>query len=186
MKNSTEEIRDIFYSGSHSFRGDLEPIKDIVLLIDKGYLLLTKVLIGTKGKHSSLLHNYKHLPDKYDAAGGSSEHIVLKILSKEYMEKECGCKNVTFEESFHGYYPDVLDKEKLIITECGHTQNPEKILQYFLQGNITKCIQVPYPDPEDQNVYGFAFTASGTLIPFLEFSNKEKSKDIKRMICDKK
>ena len=174
------KVRDIFYSGSHAFRGDQDSISEIAFLIDEKYLSLSIITVASKNKYKSLLDNPDKLKWFYEAAGGGNTHIALKILTSKYLDTK-GKFNSSYEHPFCGYYPDVLSYDKSIVAECGHTANPEKILTYFRQGNIRKCIQVPYPTDEDKDVKGYVFTARKTLKDFLIFLEKEKRSESKSL-----
>lgn len=178
-------IRDIFYSGTQMFRGNQDSISEIAFLVDENYLLISTIIIASKNKYQGLLNNPDKLNQLYEAAGGSSTHVALKVLTKEYLKKSRSCESV-FEHPFCGYYPDVLSADKTIVAECGHTDNSEKILTYFKQGNIKECIQIPYPSDEDNNVKGYSFTAHNNLKDFLIFLEQEKHKELKKLIMKNK
>ncbi|OJI06487.1 hypothetical protein BK004_03385 [bacterium CG10_46_32] len=167
-------VQTIFYSGGHAFRGNAEPINDIAFLLDNGYLTLAALSIGTKQAYRKLLDNVIAQEHAYNlAAGGGKNHIALKLLSGEYLKKQ-GFDSVLYEHPFCGYYPDVMTKNTSVIIECGHTQNPEKMLTYFQQGNIKKCIQIPYPEREDVYMQGFCFSAGKELKEFLNFLERDR------------
>ena len=174
------KIRDIFYSGSHAFKGGIEPIQEIAFLVDENYLSLSSITIASKGEHGILLKNPNKLAWLYEAAGGGNAHVALKILTRNYLKNNRSCESV-FEHPFCGYYPDVLSDDKAIVGECGHTDNPEKLLAYFKQGNIKECIQVPYPSDEDIEVKGYSFTANDGLKEFLIFLEEEKRFKLKNI-----
>ncbi len=176
-----KRIRDAFYSGEHAFNGDRQIIRDIAFLVDEQYLLLRVFPITNRQEYLAILHNLEKNTRSDDAAGGGNEHIALKILSGEYLQKSLGLK-VLYEHPLCGYYPDVITTDKSIVVECGHTHNPEKMLIYFKQSNIKECICVPYTDPEEQEVYGYSFSASKELGGFLSFWDKEKYSDIQKKL----
>lgn len=154
-------VRDAFYSGEHAFTGDRQVIKDISFLINERYLKLQLFPIASRQEHLTMMRDLeKKKKTKADeASGGSTEHIALKLLSGEYLQKKFGLK-VLYEHPLCGYYPDVMTNDGRIVVECGHTNNPEKMLTYFKQGNIEECILVPYPDPEKQTVQAYSFNCS--------------------------
>ena len=119
------------------------------------------------------------------AVGGGSTHVALKIFAARFIESFRN-KKALFEQPFCGYYPDVISTDKSIIAECGHTQNPDKMLDYFRQGNICECIQVPYPDIDDDIVSGFSFTAAPTLCEFLDFLSNARRGKIKELISKRR
>jgi hypothetical protein len=78
----------------------------------------------------------------------------------------------------------VLSKNELIVVECGHTQNPEKIFVYFRQGKVQEFIQIPYPNQDDDTVdtvFGYSFVARSNLNNFLVFLDKEKRTGVKKI-----
>lgn len=172
-------VRDAFYSGEHAFTGDRQVIKDISFLINEGYLKLQLFPIASRQEHLTMMHDLekKKKVRADEASGGSTGHIALKLLSGEYLQKKLGLK-VLYEHPLCGYYPDVMTSDCRIIVECGHTNNPEKMLTYFKQSNIKECILVPYPDPEKQSVLGYSFTALEKLKDFLDFWESEKRAEI--------
>lgn len=171
--NTFDKIQDIFYSGSHAFRGDKDSISEIAFLIDNNYLSVSPIIISSKEEYDILLNNPHKLSFLYEAAGGGGTHIALKILAKEYLKIDRGHESV-FEHPFCGYYPDVLSVNESIVIECGHTGNPEKILTYFRQGNIKECIQIPYPSSQETEIIGHSFIAKDKTAEFLIFLEKEK------------
>lgn len=173
-----EKLWEIFYSGNPAFHGLKEPINEISFLIDNDYLIFSETLIASKKKYLDFFYNLEKDKEKINlAAGGEMAHVVLKILSGQYLEHRNLA--VDYEHSFCGFFPDVLSKDKLVIIECGLTQNPDKILTYFNQGKIHEFIQVPYPTDESGAVSGYVFTATNELNNFLTFLEKEKNTQIK-------
>lgn len=179
-----DTIRDIFYSGTHSFRGESDSISEIAFLVEENYLLFSIVTIASKSEHSTLLHDQDKLKRSYEAAGGSNAHVALKILTRDYIKNNHDFESV-FEHPFCGYYPDVINDNETIVAECGHTGNPEKMLVYFRQGNIKKCIQIPYPSYEDKEIKGYCFTAKEGLKEFLIFLEKEKRAELKTIFFNR-
>lgn len=177
-------IKDIFYSGTHSFRGENDSISEIAFLVEENYLSFSTVVIATKSEHNALLQDKKKLAQTYEASGGSNAHVALKILTQNYLRNNCGCESI-FEHPFCGYYPDVINDDETIVAECGHTGNPEKMLAYFRQGNITKCIQVPYSSYEDQEIKGYSFKAGKELKEFLIFIEKEERSRLKTIFLSR-
>lgn len=176
-----EKIRNIFFSGGFAFTGILESINEIAFLVDEGYLKLETITIADKEHYFSVLNSTSNQIEKDDASGGSIEHITLKILASEYLEllKQ---QSTLFEHAFCGYYPDVLSSDKLTVIECGHTQNAEKMLIYFRQGDINECIQIPYPDQDSQIITGYSFKANSALKAFLEFLDVEKRNEVRVLL----
>ena len=170
-------VRDAFYSGGHAFTGDKQTVKDISFLVDEHYLKLRIFHIASRQEYLEMLHNIERNKSYNEAVGGSKEHIALKLLSGEYMQKKLGLE-VLYEHPLCGYYPDVVTVNNRIVVECGHTNNPEKMLIYFRQSDITECICVPYPDPDAQNIQAYSFSASEKLRDFLAFWESEKRAEV--------
>ena len=99
--------------------------------------------------------------EEFDAAGGSTEHVALKLLAAKYFEDQG--YSIVFEKDFCGYYPDVLTTDHKIVIECGHTDNIDKMFIYFTQGKIDTFVQVPYPDVDDTSIDAHVFTPSESL-----------------------
>src|SRR3989344_6187678 len=180
--NTLSKIRDIFYSGDFAFNGESESINEISFLLDEKYLFLDSVEIAKKLEYVRLADEIarKHIHDA--AAGGGYTHIALKVLSGRYLQKTRG-RQSQFEQPFCGYFPDVLCNDKTIVAECGHTQNPHKMLDYFRQGSVQEFLQVPYPTENDSLITGFVFIAGNQLIEFLVFldeTTRNKTKEILR------
>lgn len=175
------QVKDAFYSGEHAFTGDRQAVRDIAFLVDKGYLNLRVFPIASRQKHLATLHTLDQNKHADKASGGSQEHIALKLLSGEYLQKKFGLR-VQYEHQLCGYYPDVMTADSCIVVECGHTHNPEKMLTYFKQSDMKECILVPYPDSEKQIVLGYSFTASDELRKFLTFWDSEKRSEIQKKL----
>ena len=178
LMSTMARVREIFFSGSHEFRGDLASIQEIAFLLDKQFLFLKEISIATKAAYHAILDDVlknKHAHDLAD--GGEKNHIALKILAGEHLKKH-GFR-VQYEHPFCGYYPDVLAHDASIVVECGHTQNPEKMLAYFRQGAIKKCIQIPYPVSENDEICGYIFTASEHLVGFLDALERKKLQELR-------
>lgn len=174
------EVQEIFYSRGQAFRGDKELINDIAFLLDEKYLILSRIIIGTKEQYSAILDNLPSKKDAYNAAGGGKGHVALKLLTGEYL-KTRGFHKVLYEHPFCGYYPDVMTEENLIVAECGHTENADKVLKYFQEGNIQECVQVPYPTYDDEKIHGYSFTAGDQLKKFLDFLEDERRNQLRKI-----
>ena len=72
-------VRDAFYSGQFDFTGDAQTIRDIAFLIDQKDLELRIFPIATKAAYQKELSNLENPTRAHDAAGGSNEHIALKL-----------------------------------------------------------------------------------------------------------
>lgn len=178
-------VRDIFYSGVQAFRGSHDSISEIAFLVDEGYLSISTIVIDSKKEYKILLSHPDKLERFDEASGGGNSHVALKLLARNYLETNHGCKSV-FERPFCGFYPDVLSDDKTVVVECGHTNNAEKMLTYFRQGNIKECIQIPYPSEEDKEVKGYSFLAKDNLKDFLNFFEKEKRDQLKNIFFKRK
>lgn len=175
------KIQSIFFSGSNAFRGDQESINEIAFLVDEEYLVLNRICVGTKEKYFNILDSVLDNEHKHDlAAGGGKNHVALKLLASEYLKNK-NIQETKYEHPFCGYYPDVMSNDKSVIVECGHTQNPEKMLAYFHQGNIKEFIQIPYPVHEDDKIIGYSFTAKDDLRSFLDFRDIQNISQIKNI-----
>ena len=172
------KIQNIFYSGNHNFNGDLESINEIAFLVKEKYLNLNTVSISSKSDYFGLLNNQNKLDNMYEAHGGVYAHVALKILAGKFLETQRQ-QLFVYEHPFCGYYPDILSGNNSIVIECGHTQNPEKMLGYFHVGNIQECIQIPYPSEEDKTILGYSFIAKENLNEFLILLEQEKRSDLK-------
>lgn len=180
------KIRDIFFSGAHAFAGNADAIGEITFLVDEGYLTIDQVVVADKSGYIRLLDDeafYKESMGKI--SGGGLSHIILKKLSGHYLMEHRGLA-VYYEHPFVGYYPDVISKNKLVVVECGHTANPEKMLMYFTQGKIQECIQVPYPDHGDYTIRGHSFKANANLKDFLSFLESERLVELRKLIDSRK
>jgi len=93
--------------------------------------------------------------------------------------EEIGCFNNAYEQEFEGYFPDVISRDKKMIVECGNT-NPDKIFNYFKNKYVQKLIIIPYISNTEQFISAYIFTADTELSDFLNFSENEKVKDIKK------
>lgn len=180
-------IQNIFYSGGYAFTGDQESINEIAFLVNEKYLAVEQIVISTKEKYFSIFRDSSTdiTEDRHRAAGGSPEHVALKLLSGIYLKKKRNL-DIDYEHPLCGYYPDVMSKDKKVIVECGHTQNADKLLTYFRQGGIEECIQIPYPSDEDKEVKGYSFTAKNGLNEFLIFLEQEKRAKLKTIFLNRK
>lgn len=176
-----DSVANIFYSGQFGFMGDMQMISKITFLLNEHYLSMKQVVIASKSIFLDTCANSTIINNSFEAAGGSPEHIVLKLLAQAYVTKEYGI-NSECEVSYVGYIPDVISIDRSIICECGHTNNPEKLLAYFHQPSTKAIIQIPYPNEDETCVYGYTFVANENLIPFLEFENQESKQSIKDII----
>lgn len=175
------KVKNAFYSGEHAFTGDNQTASDIAFLVDNGYLALRVFPLATRKEYLAILQN---LPDQtyaYEAAGGSETHIALKLLAGNYLKRNHNQK-LLYEHPLCGYFPDVMTADNRIVVECGHTNNPEKMLIYFRQGALEECLLVPYPDPDEQQVYAYSFKALSELRNFLAFWESEKNSGIRKKL----
>lgn len=178
---STNDIRSVFYSSAHAFAAPEDLVREIAFLVDERYLLLKHFLIATKEEYMKRIETISRAGD-YDADGGGIAHIALKQLAADFLRREHG-KEVRFEAPFCGYYPDVLSTDATIVAECGQTNNPDKMLAYFREGNISACIQVPYPDIDDTHILGHVFTAGSALKDFLDAVIDDRNSKLKGLIA---
>lgn len=180
-----ERLQNIFYSGQWAFTGNHDTIRDIAFLVDNGYLTIRTVVIASKKRYRECVLDVDTHRSSYEAAGGSIEHVALKLLAKEYLVTRQQA-DVLFEQAWCGYYPDVVTSDHVFVVECGHTQNPEKMLAYFVTGDAMSCIQIPYPDDDDSPIVGHEFTPQKDLKQFLELLESERRKDLKSIINRKR
>jgi hypothetical protein len=181
MEDTYTKVKSAFYSGEHAFTGDNQTASDIAFLVDNGYLGLRVFPLATRQEYLAILQN---LPDQehiYEAAGGSETHVALKLLAGNYLKHKYNQK-LLYEHPFCGYFPDVMTADSRIIVECGHTNNPEKMLIYFGQSALEECLLVPYPDPDEQQVFAYSFKALNELRDFLAFWESEKHSDIRKKL----
>ncbi len=181
-----DKIKEIFYSGSFAFTGEQESINEIAFLVDKKYLTITEITISTKQDYLSVLRDTANRlkGEKIRAAGGSPEHIALKLSAGIYL-KNIRNQDCLYEHNFFGYFPDVMTVNKKIIVECGHTQNPNKLFEYFKQ-DISECIQIPYASEESTEIKGYSFCAGNELKEFLNDLEKSKRSLIREIIFKKR
>lgn len=185
MTNTPQVVRNIFYSGSFDALGDEAPVVEIVFLLDNEYLKVDTIQIAEPVQYADLIEEISKNPHAYDlAAGGSNTHIALKILAADYLQDKYGVSS-RFEQPLCGYSADVLSVDKQFVAECGHTQNPQKMLDYFRQTVIQVCLQIPYPDVA-QPVLGYTFTASKEMRPFLEAVDEQKHAAMKNIIMKRR
>ena len=178
--STIDKIRAIFYSSTHAFTASEELVHEIAFLVDEGYLGYKEFLISTKEEYLEQIEVISRRGN-YDADGGGVAHIALKKLAEVFVSREYG-KNVRFETPFCGYYPDVLSMDEKLIVECGQTSNPDKMLAYFSAGNITECIQIPYPDVDDARIRAYCFTARDDLNDFLKAVEFKRRASLKSLI----
>lgn len=181
MMDTYSKVKNAFYSGEHAFTGDNQVASDIAFLVDNGYLALHLFPLATRQEYLTALHGLSHQKHVHEAAGGGEAHIALKLLAGDYLRRKHG-KDALYEHPVCGYFPDVMTVDNRVVVECGHTHNPEKIFTYFKQGHVEECILVPYPDPEEQGVTAYSFTALSELIEFLNFWESEKNSAIKNRL----
>jgi len=180
--NTFATVRDIFFSGSHAVTGGQDAANDIAFLIDEGYLAFDAVAITEKREYTQILGVLSRRPHAYDeAAGGGMEHMALKLVASKYLLRSRDRK-ARFEQPFCGYFPDVLMDDKSLVVECGHTQNPDKMFDYFRFGNIEEFLQIPYPEPDECDIRGYRFVAGADLHEFLEFRDGERRSKIKELL----
>ena len=115
VMDTYKHVRNAFYSGEHAFNGDRQIIQDIAFLVDEQYLLLRVFPIASHQEYLAILHNLEKNKRSDDAAGGGNEHIALKILSGEHLQKSLGLK-VLYEHPLCGYYPDVITTDNSIVS----------------------------------------------------------------------
>ncbi|MCR4285629.1 MAG: hypothetical protein NUW00_01910 [Candidatus Kaiserbacteria bacterium] len=180
MQQTKEDVRNIFFSGSHAFRSDEELVGKLHFLLTEHYLSCERFTIGNKEDFFSLCDDAEKIIIRDEAAGGSTGHVALKLLAERYLNS-FGI-TVYFEHSFCGYYPDVISTDLQTVVECGHTNNADKILVYFTQGHIAELIQIPYPADDDTRIYGYRFTAHKDLYGFLNTEFEEQKKVILKIV----
>ena len=179
------KIRDIFYSGSYAFSGDKATIKEIAFLVSHAYLHLDSFPIATKAEYFRKTEEVSSNPSLYDEAmGGGHGHMALKLITAQFLEGKSDQK-MRFEQSFCGYFPDILSADKKTVAECGHTQNAEKMLAYFRQGKIHECIQVPYPSLTDPEVFGYRFTPKSSFSEFLDLLGHKKNTNLRNALAQR-
>ena len=183
--DTLSKIRDIFYSGSYAFSGDESTIKEIAFLVSNAYLYLDSFSIASKEEYFRKTEEVASNPSLYDeATGGGYGHMALKLITAHFLEGMPGQK-MRFEQSFCGYFPDVISADKKIVAECGHTQNAEKMLAYFRKGKIHECIQVPYPSLTDLEILGYRFTPKASLSEFLDMLGHKKNANLRDALAQR-
>jgi len=180
MKYSRQKIKDIFYSGSHSFRFDRQLIADVHFLLENKLLFVSKEKVISVNTYYDFIEEIKDgkIP-VIDIDGGQVGHMALKLVGRDYLVNK-GFKDIRFESNFAGYKPDVIANDKKIIIECGNT-NPDKIFNYFKNSGLEKFIVITYPDADDKDIYSYTFTPSDKLSDFLLFKEKTELKKIRNI-----
>lgn len=168
MNYGEATLRTIFYSSQYNFSSDKSLLTKLSFLIAHNYIAVEKITLCPK-THYLNLASATETRENFDAAGGSPQHVALKLIGQEYLfrlgiESKC-------ELSFCGYTPDVISTDLQTVIECGHTDNIDKLFIYFLQGDIAECIQIPYPDESDSTVYAYRFIPKPNLKKFLLETN---------------
>ena len=178
MKFTRQEIQDAFHSSTNSFRIDLEMINKIYFLLENSYISCTKESLSTKSEYHNICDMHFSDTSQADSIsnGDSDGHNALKVIAGNYL-KNIG-KVAKYEENYLGYFPDVISADNTVIIECGHTNNSDKMLEYFTQGNIEAFIQLPYPSDEDESIFGYIFTARENLSEFLSAERDVAKQDI--------
>ena len=184
MKLSVKDLNSIFYSGDYNHTGDKELIVKLSFLLNNNYLLVNKIKIADKSDYLNLAANSEQINRNFDADGGGRTHVALKLLAKKYLSTT-GIES-KLEHAFCGYYPDIISNDNQIIIECGHTNNVDKIFNYFTQGKIKQLIQVPYPYEDEEFIFAYCFTPKPKLADFLLFEEQEKRLKLKNIINNNK
>lgn len=155
-------LKNIFSHDDQMFRLDMQIIENIHFLLEKKLLRVTREHISSIEKYSKTIDDiYKGKISIIDIEGGGIKHMALKIIGQEYLKS----KNfllTKIEHEFKGIRPDIMAEDGLIILECGNT-NPDKIFQYFRNGNTKKIIVIPYPYDEEKYLYVYIFFNARTL-----------------------
>ena len=180
VQPTKEDVRNIFFSGSHAFRSDEELVGKLHFLLAEHYLSCERFTIGSKEDFFSLCDDTEKVIIRDDASGGGAGHVALKLLAERYLNS-LGI-TVYFEHPFCGYYPDVISTDLQTVVECGHTNNADKILVYFTQGHISELIQIPYPVDDDTHICGYRFTAHRDLSGFLNAEFEEHKDAILKIV----
>lgn len=180
MNLSQKELAEIFYSGTHAFKGDGSLIQKIHFLLQHNYLKCEKISVSTKSEFYNICDSIERNPNFDEAAGGGSMHVALKLIAQIYLEKQG--MSAIFEKQFLGYFPDVITEDLQTIVECGHTDNVDKIFTYFIQGNVAEIIQLPYPTSDDPSIYGYRFLTGNNLREFLQTEFDIDKQDVLKII----
>jgi len=178
IKCNEEMIKDIFCSGSHSFRYDRQLIVNIYFLIKNKLLFVDREKITSIDIYHNYIDDIKtgKIP-VIDIEGGQSDHMALKLIARDYLIDK-GYKDISFESNFEGYKPDVITNNKKIIIERGNT-NPDKIFNYFKNPALEKFIVIPYLNTNQKGMHLYTFTPGDELSEFLLFKEEEELKKIR-------
>jgi len=179
VDHSLETIKNIFYSGTHSFRFDRELISNVCFLLKNNLLTVESKTIASIGKYRSYTDDIANgRVASIDIAGGQIEHLALKLIGRDYLVSS-GFQEVEFEAQFVGYFPDVITKDRKCIVECGLT-NPDKIFNYFKNKSVVQIIIIPYPNPDTKKLVAYVFSPTIDLAEFLIFKEQEDLKKATR------
>jgi hypothetical protein len=177
-------IRDIFYSGIHSFRSDMQPIVDICYLLDTNLLFVKKERACDKKTYLDYIEGLSTGKiDTFDVQGGKEAHMALKLIGRDILNKR-GYTDILFESEFEGNIPDVMDSKTTILVECGNS-NASKLFKFYINKKIKELMVVPYPDL-DRDIYAYTFIPGDELSEFLIFREHEMAKAaLKKMSISK-
>jgi len=175
MNLNLSELHTVFYSGMFSDQGDRGALFPIYELLQLNKLTHNTITIATKTHYLTTIQEmqrHQHI----DQVNGSPEHKALASLAQDWLHIQ-GFESKT-EQTFCGHYPDVITSDKQTIVECGNTGNPEKLLQYFDQGNVAEVIQLPYPTYENSCLVAHRFVAQTGLHNAIHVLRQQQNRDI--------
>lgn len=180
-----DNIRDIFYTGSHAFRADEQLVVDVLFLIEENLVQLKHQKISDLSSYHGYISDIQNgVIPVIDIEGGQVGHMALKLLGREYLISR-GFRNVKFEKSFEGYVLDVSTEDASFIVECGNT-NPEKIFKYFKNKKVKEVVIVPYPNQEEKYINAYIFQPTKELSDFLFYKEEKYLENVKNIVNKKK
>ena len=163
---NSDKLLEIFYSG-YDVGPNWMVIDDLQALIREGAVSVEKERLATVEEYK------RYLDDESIFAEGpgpqAKGHVALKELGAEFLRKNRF--NPIFEVYFNGLHPDIMDKSRKVIIECG-TTDPASVLIFFEDSNVPWVGVIPYPADDENEIYLYKFLKEPGFSKYLELKLK--------------
>lgn len=149
---TSNELLQIFYSG-YDVGPNWMVLDDLEALIGEGAISVGKKKLTTVDEYRRYLDDESVFAEGPGPQGKG--HAALKEIGAKFLVDNGF--SPTFEVYFNGLHPDIMDKAKKVIIECG-TTDPASVLIFFEDSNVSWVGVIPYPLEGEKEIYLYKFS----------------------------
>ena len=188
LKNISIDLNEliyIFYSG-YSGNYEYDKLNNLLQALKEDAINLGRLPTGTVAKYNDYLEKIYANTIKTINLNGARQnngHFALKLIAADYLKSlNLKCKH---EVKLQDRLADAAAEDLSVIIECGCT-DPGKIFNYLEKPSVKQVIILPYPEPDNDNLFFYSFSRGEYFNEYSEAMETIKFSKIKQIILNRK